>query len=231
MSIRDNSTWNHFCHGGLFFYFQNAFFPVDIENPPSFSWKCNFKLFAAKTAQISRGGWSGVEWGTLLLPYFIHKFLQMSFSFLGRPRTLLKNTSPLLQRPPQCCLLYKHLATVSLRHSIFCSLPLPLPHPHMSAPLRTGCLSILCIAVPYPNSEQLFLAHGRCSVYISCIKKERKWPGLGGGLGKKICWFACLVPWTLRSVARVTDLQGLLTLSQPPHPPQGSNRTGSLCSC
>lgn len=195
VSIRDNSTWNHFCHVGLFFYFQNASFPVDIENTPSFSWKCNFKLFAAKTAQISRGGWSGVEWGTLLLPYFSHKFLQMSFSFLGRPRTLLKNTSPLLQRPPQCCLLYKHLATVSLRHSIFCSLPLPLPHPHMSAPLRTGCLSILCIAVLYPNSEQLFLAHGRCSACISCIKKGKKVAWLGRWLGEEdmlVCLLSAL---------------------------------------
>lgn len=41
-------------------------------------------------------------------------------------------------------------------------------------------------------------------------------------MGKKICLFVYLVPWTLRSVAGVTDLQGLLTLSQPPHPSQGS---------
>lgn len=116
VSIRDSSTWNHFCHAGLFFYFQTASFPVGIENTPSFSWKCSSKIFAAKTAQTARGGWSGVEWGRLLLPYLIHKFLRMSFSFLGRPRTLLKNTSPPLQRSPQCCLLYKHLATVSLRH-------------------------------------------------------------------------------------------------------------------
>lgn len=105
VSIRDSSTWNHFCHAGLFFYFQTASFPVGIENTPSFPWKCSSKILAAKTAQIVSWGSSGVEWGRPLLPYLIHEFLRMSFSFLGRPTTLLKNTSPLLQRSPQCCLL------------------------------------------------------------------------------------------------------------------------------